>query len=95
MLKTVQWVLIKCGDNINKKIKGSFNLVIDECSFIGTFANGGASIAFTDYGRTEGFSGNITIKNCTFDTKGGYYEIYSHYTGNGANGYGDFIIFNF
>ena len=89
-----QYANIITGDNTNKANKGSHNLVIDGCTFTGTFANGGASIAFTDYYRTGGFSGNITIKNCTFDTENAYYNIYGHYTGNGSNGYGDFIIEN-
>ena len=89
-----QYANIITGDNTNKANKGSHNLVIDGCLFTGTFANGGASIAFTDYYRTSGFSGNITIKNCTFETENAYYNIYGHYTGNGANGYGDFVIEN-
>lgn len=64
--------------------KGALNLVIDECKFTGAFANGGTSIAFTDQGRTTGPSGNITIKNCTFETTGGYYDIYFHYSGKGT-----------
>ncbi len=89
-----QYALIVTGDNTNKPNAGAMNLVIDGCTFSGTFANGGASIAFTDQGRTSGGSGNVTIKNCTFDTVGAYYDIYAHYTGNGANGYGDFVIEN-
>lgn len=82
------------GDNNNKPTKGAHNLVIDGCTFTGTFANGGAAIAFTDQGRSGGFSGNVTIKNCTFDTVGAYYDIYGYYTGNGSNGYGNFVIEN-
>ena len=78
----------------NTPDNGSHNLVIDGCTFAGKFANGGASIAFTDQSRSGGFSGNITIKNCTFNTVGGYYDIYGHYTGNGMNGFGDFVIEN-
>ena len=78
----------------NTPSKGALNIVIDGCTFAGKFANGGASIAFTDQSRSGGFSGNITIKNCTFDTVGGYYDIYGHYAGNGLNGYGDFVIEN-
>ena len=78
----------------NTPDNGSHNLVIDGCTFAGKFANGGASIAFTDQSRPSGFSGNITIKNCTFDTVGGYYDIYGHYAGNGLNGFGDFVIEN-
>ena len=87
-----QYANIITGDNTNKQNKGSHNLMIEGCTFTGTFANGGTSIAFTDYYRTSGFSGNITIKGCTFDTKNAYYSIYGYYTGNGTNGYGDFVI---
>ena len=76
------------GDNVNKPTKGAHNLVIDGCTFTGTFTDGGGAIAFTDQHRVG--SGNITIKNCTFDTKGGYFDIYTYYSGN--NGY--FIIEN-
>ena len=78
----------------SKNLTGSTDLVIDGCTFKGTFANGGTAIAFTDQNRTSGASGNITIKNCVFDTVGSYYDIYTHYSGNGLNGYGDFIIEN-
>ena len=78
----------------NTPSKGALNIVIDGCTFAGKFANGGASIAFTDQSRSGGFSGNITIKNCTFNTVGGYYDIYGHYAGNGLNGFGDFVIEN-
>ena len=64
--------------------KGSRNLVIDNCTFAGTFANGGVAIAFTDQGRGSGQSGDITIKNCKFETEGAYYHIYGHYSGYGA-----------
>ena len=87
-----QYALIITGDNTNKPTAGAMNLVIDGCTFTGAFANGGASIAFTDQGRSSGGSGNVTIKNCTFDTTGAYYDIYGHYTGNGINGYGEFLI---
>ena len=89
-----QYANIISGDNTNKPTKGAMNLVIDGCTFAGTFANGGASIAFTDQSRSGGGSGNITIKNCTFETENAYYNIYGHYTGNGQNGYGDFVIEN-
>ena len=89
-----QYANIITGDQTNNQLKGSHNVVIDGCKFAGTFANGGAAIAFTDYGRKSGFSGNITIKNCVFNTVGGYYDIYGHYTGDGLNGYGDFVIEN-
>ena len=83
---------IVTGDNTNKADKGAHNLVIDGCTFTGTFANGGEPISFTDYNRTSGYSGNITIKNCVFDTIGAYYDIYAFYTGDSLNGHGDFVI---
>ena len=61
---------------------GARNIVIEGCSFTGTFANGGAAIALTDQKRPGGFSGNITIKNCTFRTEGAYYDIYGFYCGH-------------
>ena len=87
-----QYANIITGDQANNKVKGSQNVVIDGCKFAGTFAKKGAAIAFTDYGRKSGFSGNITIKNCTFETVGANYEIYAHYTGNYLGGNGDFVI---
>ena len=89
-----QYANIITGDKVNKPIKGAHNLVIDGCTFTGKFANGGAAIAFTDYKRTSGYSGNITIKNCTFETVGAYYHIYAHYTGDSTNGHGNFVIDN-
>lgn len=88
-----QYANIITGD-ASKPKTGARNLVIDGCTFTGTFANGGVSIAFTDQNRTSGASGNVTIKNCTFNTVGAYYDIYGYYTGNGSNGYGDFAIVN-
>ena len=92
--KAKQYANIISGDNVNKPTKGALNIVVDGCTFAGTFAKGGAAIAFTDQTRSGGGSGNVTIKNCTFDTEGAYYDIYGHYTGNGSNGYGDFVIEN-
>ena len=69
------------GDNVNKPNKGAHNLVIEACTFQGTFADGGGAIAFTDQGRTG--SGNITIKGCTFNTQNAYFDIYTHYSGGG------------
>ena len=92
--KSKQYANVITGDATNKPIKGAFDLVIDGCMFVGTFANGGASIAFTDQSRSSGGSGNVTIKNCTFDTENAYYNIYGHYVGNGQNGFGDFVIEN-
>lgn len=59
--------------------------VIDGCTFVGAFTDGGGSIAFTDQGRPSGGSGDITIKNCVFEQTGGYFFIYAYYAGN--NGY--------
>lgn len=77
---------------------GAHNLVIDGCSFTGNFkaTKPGTAIAFADQNRTSGYSGNITIKNCIFDTvvDAGGYDIYGFYVGDEANGYGDFVIEN-
>ena len=74
-----------------QSIKGARNVVIDGCTFNGTFKTGkpGAAIAFTDQHRTSGYSGNITIKNCTFETVNdfGAYDIYGYYAG-----YENFVI---
>ena len=64
--------------------KGTSNLVIDGCTFTGEFADGGVVIAFTDQGRGSGQSGNITIKNCTFEATNGYADIYTYYSGKGS-----------
>lgn len=82
------------GDDKNKPNKGAHNLVIDGCTFSGTSTEGGAAISFTDQKRNSGFSGNITIKNCTFETVGTTYHIYSYYTGDSLNGHGNFVIEN-
>ena len=78
--------------------KGAHNLVIDGCAFVGSFKTGkpGSAIAFADYHRTSGFSGNVTIKNCVFETStdNGGYDIYGYYTGDSTNGHGDFVIEN-
>lgn len=66
-----------------KNGRGTRGLEIVGCSFTGKFANGGVAIAFTDQSRTSGQSGNITIKDCTFATEGGYYDIYCFYSGFG------------
>ena len=71
-------------------LSGAKNIVIDGCKFEGTFAKGGASIAFVDQARSSGGSGNITITNCTFETKGAYYNIYGHYFGEN----GTFVVEN-
>lgn len=70
-------------DNTNKNARGANNLVIDYCTFEGTFEDGGVVIAFTDQGTTG--SGNITIKNCEFKTVGSYTDIYAYYSGNNNN----------
>ena len=78
--------------------KGAHNLVIDGCAFVGSFKTGkpGSAIALTDYYRTSGLSGNVTIKNCVFETSTdfGGYDIYGHYTGDSTNGHGNFVIEN-
>ncbi len=80
--KPTQYANIITGD-ASKPNKGARNLVVDACTFTGTFADGGAAIAFTDQSRGSGASGNITVKGCTFETKGAYYDIYTFYSGNG------------
>ena len=65
----------------NKNGKGTYGLVIDGCTFTGHFDNGGTTIAFNDQSRGTGQSGNITIKNCTFETTGAYVDIYTFYSG--------------
>ena len=65
---------------------GCRGLVIDGCTFAGTFAQTAhypGAIAITDNGRSSGQSGNITIKNCTFNTTGGYFNIGLYYGGYG------------
>ena len=91
-----QYALVMNDNNGGKNTpsKGASNIVIDGCTFEGTFANGGAAIAFTDQSRSSGFTGNVTVKNCTFNTVNSYYDVYGHYCGNGLNGYGDFVIEN-
>ena len=69
--------------------KGARNLVVDDCNFVGTFANGGGAIAFVDQGRGSGQSGDVTIKNCEFAQEGAYFAIYTYYSG-----YGYFVIEN-
>ncbi|MBQ8636453.1 MAG: hypothetical protein IJ423_00460 [Clostridia bacterium] len=61
---------------------GARNIVIDGCVFAGKFANGGAAIAFADKSRPTGGSGDVTIKNCNFNTENAYYDVYGYYTGN-------------
>lgn len=90
--KAKQPANIITGDNVNKPNKGAHNLVVEACTFQGTFEAGGVAIAFTDQNRGSGASGNVTIKNCIFDTQGGYCDIYGHYCGDGMNGHGDFVI---
>ena len=86
--KTTQYANIITGDASKPNI-GARNLVVDACTFTGTFADGGVAIAFTDQSRGSGASGNITVKGCTFETKGAYYDIYTFYSG-----YGYFVIEN-
>lgn len=67
----------------SKVAKGSNNVVIDGCTFVGTLVNGGVAICFTDQSRGSGQSGNITVKNCVFEQDGAYYTIYAYYSGKG------------
>ena len=81
-----------------QSLSGAWNLVIDGCTFTGSFKSGKpvSAIAFKDNKRTSGTSGNITIKNCTFETETDYggYDIYSDYAGDEHNGHGLFVIEN-
>lgn len=92
--KNTQYANIITGNATNNPTKGAFNLVIDGCTFTGTFVKSGAAIAFADHGRSGGYSGNITIKNCSFATKNAYYDVYGYYAGNETNGYGKVEILN-
>ena len=85
--KAKQYANIITGDKMSNPNNGTRGLVVDHCVFEGTFANGGAAIAFTDQGRGSGQSGDITISECIFRAENAYYEIYAHYSG-----YGDFNI---
>ena len=85
--KAKQYANIITGDKTSNPNNGTRGLVVDHCVFEGTFANGGAAIAFTDQGRGSGQSGDITISECIFRAENAYYEIYAHYSG-----YGDFNI---
>lgn len=65
--------------------KGANNVVIDGCVFKGDFAGSGVGIGLGDQYRNSGKTGNVTIKNCTFNMGSGCnYEIYGHYTGKGS-----------
>jgi len=72
--------LILSGDATKSGV-GARGLTIDNCTFEGKYDAGGTTIAFNDQGRSTGQSGNITIKNCTFATEGGYVDIYTYYAG--------------
>lgn len=74
-------------DSSNKSAVGARNIVIDGCTFTGNFADGGMTICFSD--QTKAQSGDITIKGCTFETTGGYVDIYTYYAG-----YGKLVIEN-
>lgn len=80
---------IVTGTESNNSTLGARNITIDGCTFSGNLKSGAAAIAFTDQGRKSGYSGNITIKNCTFSTTGGSYDVYGYYCG-----YEDFVIAN-
>ena len=60
---------------------GARNIVIDGCKFTGKFENAGAAIAFADRSRSTTMSGNVTVKNCTFNTENANYDVYGYYTG--------------
>ena len=85
-----QYANIITGDENYNVNKGAMNLVIEGCTFEGTYVNAGSAISFADRNRNSGSSDNITIKNCTFNTVGGNYDIYGYYFGNGNN----FVIEN-
>ena len=69
-------------------VNGAKNLVIESCTFIGTFPGGGGVVtSFADQHRTA--SHNVTIKGCTFDVQNCGYAIYGYYTGDNA---GNFVI---
>lgn len=69
------------GDADNNSSIGARNLLVDGCTFTGTFADGGVAIAFADRARPTGATGDVTIKNCIFETTGAYYDIWGYYTG--------------
>ena len=70
---------------------GARGLVIDNCTFGGTFDattdKFHVAIAFTDRSRPTGGSCDVTIKNCTFNTSKGDYDIYGYYTGGNAGSF--------
>ena len=63
-------------------IIGARNVLIDDCTFTGTFVDGGGAIAFVDQKRPSGGAGDVTISNCKFDQLGGYFAIYFYYAGH-------------
>jgi hypothetical protein len=80
----VQPANIVTGTATNNPSIGAHNVLIENCTFTGTFVDGGGSIAFMDQSRSTGGSGNITIKGCTFETTGGYFDIYAYYSGDNS-----------
>jgi hypothetical protein len=80
---------IVSGSETKNSHMGARNIKIDSCTFSGSMKYGAAAIAFTDQGRTSGYSGNITITKCTFDFEGTGYDIYCFYAG-----YENFVITN-
>ena len=69
-------------------VNGAKNLVIEGCTFTGTFpGDGGVVTSFADQTKTG--SHNVTIKGCTFDVQNCGYAIYGYYTGDNA---GNFVI---
>jgi hypothetical protein len=83
--KKVQPANIITGDENNRPNQGAHNILIESCTFAGTYVDGGGAVSFTDQSRGSGGSGNITIKGCNFNTTGGYFDIYAYYSGD--NGY--------
>jgi hypothetical protein len=83
--KKVQPANIITGDKDNSPAKGAHNVLIIGCKFTGAYVDGGGAVSFTDQKRGSGGSGNITIKECEFNTTGGYFDIYAYYSGD--NGY--------
>jgi hypothetical protein len=85
----IRYANIVSGTETKNTYSGARNIKIDNCTFSGDMKYGAAAIAFTDQGRTSGYSGNITITKCTFDFEGTGYDIYCFYAG-----YENFVITN-
>ena len=65
-----------------KNTVGARKLLIEDCTFTGEFEKAGVCIAFCDQKRPSGFSGDITISNCTFETVNANYCVYGFYLGS-------------